>query len=68
MKARDPLVVGPVAAKRDRVEMRYRAAHANPRPSAQGSADKQLTPYQLNSLRELSRELERDNIVIVQRF
>lgn len=50
------------------VELRYRAAHANQRNRIHGSADDQLSSWELQELRELSRELERDNPIVSAAF
>lgn len=54
--------------KRGDVSLRYRSVHANPRNRLHGSADRQLTPLELTHLRELSRELERDNLIVSAAF
>jgi len=54
--------------KDDAVELRYRAAHANNRSRIHGPADDQLTHWELEQLRELSREMERDNVIVSAAF
>ena len=50
------------------IALRFRSAHANPRNRIHGHADKQLTHWELNEIRELSREMERDNPIVSAAF
>jgi len=57
-----------VQLRQESVQLRYRATHANSRNRVHGKADDQLTHWELEQLRELSREMERDNVIVSSAF